>query len=369
MIPTNLTLSSQLGLSQGLSEALPEESLGLQLTELSEESFAEFFLTQFPAALTTKAEPAAGTEELTETGKSLPLLPTLLATDPEQTTLDEIATNVEEGAVLPVIPAPVLNKQVATLETEGEITEPLKKLILEARPEQKEIQTQLKEQQPNLAIEKPVVEKATLQKADLIIPAIVDKTDNLKVIEKAVLLNDKPLITSTTSTTTTLESTPLRPLPLPTTTTNQTPVQVNLDTPFAQAKWGESLAGRVMWMMAENHTSAKINLNPAELGPIEVRVSVNNDQTNVNFVAQHGVTRDAIEDAFPRLREMFSQNGINLGEANVSDQSLANKGNAQQEFSGSEQGKKYHNDSVSELSEDKQEGQSLQTQGIVDQFV
>ena len=67
----------------------------------------------------------------------------------------------------------------------------------------------------------------------------------------------------------------------------------------------------------------KININPPELGPIEVRISLKNDQANVNFYAQHGEVRDAIEEAFPRLRDMLSQNGLNLEDSNVSQHSFS----------------------------------------------
>ncbi|MDP3689211.1 MAG: flagellar hook-length control protein FliK, partial [Sulfurimicrobium sp.] len=67
------------------------------------------------------------------------------------------------------------------------------------------------------------------------------------------------------------------------------------------------------------------------LGPMEVRLSVNNDQITAIFVSHHPAVRDAIEDALPRLREMLADSGLSLGSATVSSDSLP-----QQQSSGRE---------------------------------
>lgn len=110
-------------------------------------------------------------------------------------------------------------------------------------------------------------------------------------------------------------------------------VKYSIDTPMNQPQWGQTLAGRISMMIANNHHTAQININPPELGPIEVKVTVNNDQASVNFFAHHGDVRDAIEEAFPRLREMLSNSGLSLGESNVSEHSLAQERGNNQELS------------------------------------
>lgn len=84
--------------------------------------------------------------------------------------------------------------------------------------------------------------------------------------------------------------------------------------------WGKVLSSRVVWMAREGVQQAQLRLNPANLGPVEVKLHMNNDQVNVSFVAQHAATRDALEQALPRLRESLQENGMNLADADVSDQ-------------------------------------------------
>lgn len=88
-----------------------------------------------------------------------------------------------------------------------------------------------------------------------------------------------------------------------------------------QPGWDRELGSRIQWMADEKLQRADLKLNPARLGPIEIRVSVQNDQTSVTFVSQHAVVREALEAAIPRLREMMADAGMNLSQTSVSHQS------------------------------------------------
>lgn len=83
--------------------------------------------------------------------------------------------------------------------------------------------------------------------------------------------------------------------------------------------WEGAIADRIMWMVQGEQQFAKLQLNPPNLGPLEVRVSVNQDQTSVSFVAQHAAVREALEAALPRLRDMFEQQSMQLVRADVND--------------------------------------------------
>jgi flagellar hook-length control protein FliK len=93
--------------------------------------------------------------------------------------------------------------------------------------------------------------------------------------------------------------------------------------PLRQAGWDQALGEQVQWMVGNKLQGAEMRLNPAHLGPMEVRIQIQNDQANINFSAQHGVVREALEAAIPRLREMLGESGLQLNNVTVSDQSLA----------------------------------------------
>lgn len=104
----------------------------------------------------------------------------------------------------------------------------------------------------------------------------------------------------------------LAPAPLP------TPINV----PLQDAAWGDALSDRVLFMTGQKIHNAEIRLNPAELGPITITVSVDDGVADVTFTAQHAAAREAIELAMPRLRELLSENGLQLGDASVAEQGV-----------------------------------------------
>ncbi|HHH43650.1 MAG TPA: hypothetical protein ENK49_05880 [Gammaproteobacteria bacterium] len=112
------------------------------------------------------------------------------------------------------------------------------------------------------------------------------------------------------------------PPPSASSTPNGLPT-LTLGAQFNQAGWDQALGERIQWLAGQNLQGARIQLNPAHLGPMEVRLQVQNDQASIQFHAAHGVVRDALEAALPRLREMFDASGVELVDVDVSGQSFA----------------------------------------------
>ena len=118
-------------------------------------------------------------------------------------------------------------------------------------------------------------------------------------------------------------------------TANATPVSANpLQQPLSmnQNPWAEGLVNRVMYMSSQNLKSADIQLEPAELGRLDIRVNLAADQsTQVTFISGHAGVRDALDSQVHRLRELFAQQGLAQPDVNVADQSRGQQQQAQQE--------------------------------------
>jgi flagellar hook-length control protein FliK len=84
------------------------------------------------------------------------------------------------------------------------------------------------------------------------------------------------------------------------------------------ARWADELGTRITLMATRGQQTGSLSLSPEHLGPLEVRINISQDTTNVWFGAQHADTRAALQEALPRLREMFAAAGLSLGQANVS---------------------------------------------------
>lgn len=83
-------------------------------------------------------------------------------------------------------------------------------------------------------------------------------------------------------------------------------------------RWADELGSRIVLMTARGQQEGSLSLTPEHLGPVEVRISVIHNTASVWFSAQHADTRAALAEAMPRLREMFSDAGLALGQADVS---------------------------------------------------
>lgn len=98
---------------------------------------------------------------------------------------------------------------------------------------------------------------------------------------------------------------------------NLRPYTTSVPSPVGDAQWSQDMSEKVVWLTSRNIQSAQIHLNPAELGPVEVKVSVQNDQTVVSFNVQNTQVRELLEANVHRLREMMDGNGVNLADVNV----------------------------------------------------
>jgi len=97
-------------------------------------------------------------------------------------------------------------------------------------------------------------------------------------------------------------------------------VQSQVGTPLTSNAWGDEFSQRVVWMVTQREQTAEMRLNPPHLGPLEVVISVVDDQATAVFTSQHAAVRHAVEQALPKLRDMLADSGITLGNATVSDQ-------------------------------------------------
>jgi flagellar hook-length control protein FliK len=97
---------------------------------------------------------------------------------------------------------------------------------------------------------------------------------------------------------------------------------VNQPIAMHQSGWTEEVVNRVMYLSSANLKAADIQLQPAELGRLDIRVNmVPDQQTQVTFMSAHPGVREALDGQMHRLRDMFAQQGMGQVDVNVSDQS------------------------------------------------
>ena len=103
--------------------------------------------------------------------------------------------------------------------------------------------------------------------------------------------------------------------------------------PLSHPEWNQDLGERIVWMNNRGISSAEIRMNPQNMGPITVRIDINQDQATIAFTAQNSDVRTALEASIPKLREMLNSQQLNLADVKVSQQpsTSADSGRSQQQ--------------------------------------
>lgn len=96
--------------------------------------------------------------------------------------------------------------------------------------------------------------------------------------------------------------------------------QPAMQKPFGDSAWQQELGDKLIWMHKQDMPSVQLRLNPEHLGPVLVKIEVNQDQASVAFTAHNLAVKEAIEAAIPKLREMLGGQQLNLADVNVSQQ-------------------------------------------------
>ncbi len=98
-------------------------------------------------------------------------------------------------------------------------------------------------------------------------------------------------------------------------------------------EWGGAVAQRITWMIGNKLQSAQLRITPAHLGPVDIKLSIENNLAQVSFASNHQVVRDALEQALPRLKEMLEEQDLDLVNVDISERRQAERDNPSKDFS------------------------------------
>ncbi|MDH5392539.1 MAG: flagellar hook-length control protein FliK [Gammaproteobacteria bacterium] len=119
-------------------------------------------------------------------------------------------------------------------------------------------------------------------------------------------------------------------------------------TPVGNKQWGTEFSQRVSVMFNNAQQQvAELRLNPAHLGPVSVRLQIEDDKASISFVTHQTAVKEAIEVSLPKLREQLQEQGLDLAHVDVSQQD----NNEASADSASGQSSQSYSDGISEQEE------------------
>jgi len=148
-------------------------------------------------------------------------------------------------------------------------------------------------------------------------------------------------------------------------------LSMNVPQKVGAADWGQAVGERLMWMVKGDQQMAELKITPPNLGPLEVKLTISNDQASVAFLSNHAAVRDALEAAIPRLREMLAQESLQLANVDVgSGREQAHSHSDKSGQRGRGDGGTAAEDSAGQISDQNHELVSTEAGvGLVDMFV
>lgn len=147
---------------------------------------------------------------------------------------------------------------------------------------------------------------------------------------------------------------------------SSTAMTTEVRVPLGEKGWNDAMAQKISWLVGKQIQQAEIRLNPENMGPIEMKINIQNDQTNIQIAAQQLNVREALEAAIPRLREMMAEQSFQ--QVNVNVNSGWKNPNNQDAHTGNMAGSESSQDEGNTQDEGVVSNQKV-SDGLVDHFV
>jgi flagellar hook-length control protein FliK len=94
----------------------------------------------------------------------------------------------------------------------------------------------------------------------------------------------------------------------------------SLPPPPGSEAFAPALGAAITRFVRDGIEHARLQLNPAELGPVAVQLALDGSQVRVEMAAEVAATRDALQAALPALAGALREAGFTLGGGGVFQQ-------------------------------------------------
>lgn len=94
------------------------------------------------------------------------------------------------------------------------------------------------------------------------------------------------------------------------------------------------LKDRLMYQLHNKIQSAEVKITPEDLGTVQIKVNLQQEQLSVQFVVQQSNTKELLEQQMPKLKDLLQQQGLQLTEGQVEQRQANDRRSGSEEKSG-----------------------------------
>jgi flagellar hook-length control protein FliK len=94
------------------------------------------------------------------------------------------------------------------------------------------------------------------------------------------------------------------------------------------------LKDRVMYQLNQKIQTAEVKITPEDLGTVQIKVNLQQEQLSVQFVVQQANAKELLEQQMPKLKELLQQQGLQLSESQVEQRQANERRQSHDEKSG-----------------------------------
>ena len=97
----------------------------------------------------------------------------------------------------------------------------------------------------------------------------------------------------------------------------------SIPVPVGSPQWAPAFSEQMVQIGSQQGGTlhhAELRLDPPDLGPLRISISMQGEQATATFVSPHASVRAAVEAALPELMQALADAGISLGDASVGEQ-------------------------------------------------